>query len=175
MTPVYHALHSHLTVDRQYSITEPVAGIVKGTIESLKGLAYKPSITDIEAMLDVELNPIISEPDGTYFISQFAAYKKLSILKRLNVIKTIHHIKKYLPPRLKSLLQQKMTDYVLTVAKTIVNQFLESYSNEKSADYIFSTVSSTISYNRERSEMYINISVKPLGVIEYINVSLIVN
>jgi len=174
ISPVYHAIERHLTVDNNYFMSEPVAGIEKGALQERAILAYKPSLGDMEELIDVELNPTITEPDGTYFLTQFTTYKRASVLKRAHAVKIVHHLQKRLPSLLKDLLQRKGTPYWVNVAKGRVDTFMKQFTNPNTPKHSFSKYDVNLTWDEERSEIYIGLTVKPLRAIEAIHVNIIV-
>jgi hypothetical protein len=173
ISPVYHAITSHLDTDRRYFISEPVAGIEKGAIEEHAKLAYKPSMIDMENMIDVELNPVISEIDGTYIITQFTTYKRLSILKRIHAVKFAHFLRKQLPTQLKGLIQRRATPYWISVAKSIIDTFMRPYIDKNSTKYSVTYYDSEVVFDEERSELYVSLSVKFVRAIETIQINIV--
>lgn len=174
MSPVYHAIQNHLNVDNNYFISEPVAGITKASIQDRVNLMYKPSLTDMQNMVEHELNPVITEPDGTYLITQFTAYKRLSVLKRIHAVKLIHYIKKNIPKLLKGLLQQRPSDYRVSVGRSIVTTFMNQFVDASSNKYSFTSYDSNLVFDEERSEIFVSLTVRPIRAIEAININLIV-
>jgi hypothetical protein len=178
MSPVYHAIERHLYCDNQYWIAEPVAGIEKGAIQDPIRLAYKPNQTDLEDLLDYNLNPVIVEPEGTYILTQYTTWKRLSIMKRAHAVKFIHFVKKRLPPLLKDILQRKMTSYWINLANQRINTFLSRYvdgANGISERYTaITSFSIEVNADEARSELNILLTLKPIRAIEAINVHIVV-
>lgn len=174
ISPVYHAIERHLTVDNNYFMSEPVAGIEKGALQERAVLAYKPSLSDMEEMIDVELNPTITEPDGTYFLTQFTTYKRASVMKRAHAVKIVQHLQKRLPSILKDLLQRKGTPYWISVAESRVDTFMKQFTNANTPKHSFKSYNIDLNWDEERSEIYIGLTVKPLRAIEAIHVNIIV-
>lgn len=174
ISPVYHAIERHLTVDNNYFMSEPVAGIEKGALQERAVLAYKPSLADMEEMIDVELNPTITEPDGTYFLTQFTTYKRASVMKRAHAVKIVQHLQKRLPSILKDLLQRKGTPYWVSVAESRVDTFMKQFTNANTPKHSFKSYNIDLNWDEERSEIYIGLTVKPLRAIEAIHVNIIV-
>ena len=173
ISPVYHAIGSHLDTDTRYFISEPVAGIQKGAIQEYAKLSYKPSMIDMENMIDAELNPVISEIDGTYIITQFTTYKRLSIMKRIHAVKFAHFLRKNLPTQLKGLIQRRATPYWISVARTIIDTFMRPYADQASTKYSVTFYESNVNFDEERSELYVQLSVKFLRAIETIQINII--
>jgi hypothetical protein len=176
MTPVYHAIERHLYVDKQYWIAEPVAGIEKGAISEPINLAYKPSFIKMEDLIEKGVNPTIYEPDGIYILTQLTTYKRLSILQRAHAVKFVHFLKKQLPKLLKDLLQRKATKYWLNQAEFRVKNYMEQFLDGKAIDrYVAITdYSVNVEFDELRSEMNIYLKIRPIRVIEAINVFIIV-
>lgn len=173
ISPVYHAISSHLSTDRRYFISEPVAGLEKGAIQEYVKLAYKPSMTDMEDMIDNELNPVISEIDGAYIITQFTTYKRLSILKRIHAVKFAHYVRKYLPRQLKGLIQRRATPYWIGVANAIVDTFIRPFADPSSSKYSITDYTSDVEFDEERSELYVSLSMKFVRAIETIQINIV--
>ena len=57
-------------------------------------LQYEPSDFAIEKLRNKQINSIIIEKDGTYFIDQLTMLKKRSKLNLVNVVKTIQKLRK---------------------------------------------------------------------------------
>jgi len=177
VSPVYHALERHLYCDAVYWIAEPVAGIEKGAIQDPIKLAYSANLTQLEDMISVELNPTIVEPDGTYILTQFTTWKRLSIMKRAHAVKFVHFIKKSIPSLLKDILQRKMTPYWIGQAQSRVNSFMAPYVASGSGSGRYAAISSfsvNVIPDESRNELRVVLTIKPLRVIEAIHVNIIV-
>lgn len=174
ISPVYHAIQRHLIVDNKYFISEPVAGIEKGAIEERCVLAYKPTLTDMQEMIEVELNPVITEPDGTYILTQFTTYKRMSVMKRAHAVKIVQHLQKRLPSILKDILQRKGTPYWVNVAQGRVDTFMRQFTNPNTPKHSFRDYKIDLFWDEDRSEIYIGLTVHPLRAIEAIHVNIIV-
>lgn len=175
INPCYHAIARHLYVDDKYFIGEPVANIEKGAISEPIELVYKANHTQRGDLIDYELNPVIVEPQGTYILSQLTTWKRLSILKRLHAAKFTAFVKKSIPPMLKDILQRKGTDFWINMAKTRIDNFMGRFVNQSTDRYyILSDYSVNVDFDETAQELNVKISMKPLRVIERINVSIIV-
>jgi len=176
VSPVYHAIERHLYTDSSYWISEPVAGIEKGAISEPIDLVYKNNVTKLGDLIERELNPVITEPDGTYILTQFSTWKRLSIMKRLHVVKFIHFLKQSIPPLLKDILQRKATQYWVSQAESRVDshmrQFLSTTTIDKYAT--IESYESVVQFDDVRSEINVVLSIKPLRAIERINVNILV-
>jgi len=176
ITPVYHAIERHLYTDQIYWISEPVAGIEKGAISEPIDLVYKNNVTKLGDLIERELNPVITEPDGTYILTQFSTWKRLSIMKRLHVVKFIHFLKQSVPPLLKDILQRKATPYWVSQAESRVNSHMRQFLSTTTIDK-YATIESydaIIQFDDVRSEINVVLSIKPLRAIERINVNILV-
>ncbi len=176
ITPVYHAIEQHLSVDSKYWIAEPVAGIEKGAIQDSVELAYRANITKLGDLLEAEMNPVIVEPDGIYILSQFSTWKRLSIMKRLHVVKFVQFLKKRIPTLLKDILQRKASVYWINQCglrvNGLMNTFLETSSSQR---YIaLKTYTSIIAFDDVRSEINVTLTITPIRAIERIHVNIIV-
>ncbi len=176
ITPVYHAIERHLLVDNNYWIAEPVAGIEKGAISDPIELQYRANFTKLGDMLDAEMNPVIVEPEGTYILSQFSTWKRLSVMKRLHVVKFIQFIKKRLPTLLKDILNRKATAYWINQARLRVNGFMITFVEGSSTDRYAALKSfdAKVSFDDVRSEINVVLTVVPIRAIERIHVNIIV-
>jgi hypothetical protein len=177
-SPVYNAIERHLEVDSKYWIAEPVAGIEKGAIQAPMTLSYRPKITELQDLIDKELNPVIVEPDGTYILTQLTTWKRLSIMKRAHAVKFVHFIKKRIPSLLKDILQRKMTAFWINLADQRVKAFMARYvdgANGSSERFTaISTFSCQVIADEARSELNVILTIKPIRAIESINVSILV-
>ena len=176
ITPVYHAVENHLIVDSKYWIAEPVAGIEKGAIQESIELAYKANITKLGDMIEAEMNPVIVEPDGVYILTQFSTWKRLSVMKRLHVVKFVQFLKKRIPTLLKDILQRKASAYWINQCSMrvngLLNTFLETASSER---YIaLKSFSAVINFDDVRSEINCTLTITPIRAIERIHVNIIV-
>jgi aspartate carbamoyltransferase regulatory subunit len=174
----YYAMMAHLRIDRDYSITEPVANMIKGTLlgSSKKNLAYAPTSQRIELLRNVQINAVIDEPDGLYIIDQLTMYKKASKLSRGIVVKVLHRMRKDLPKLLKDLIQSKETSNVIDIAIERTYKYLNKYlvSPENYADGIFRTVNVNAIYNPDTYTLRLGVTVNPIGTIEIIDIPIIV-
>lgn len=173
----YYALINHLNTDEQISITEPMANIVKGQLPVAGAkLSYIAKSPHIEKLRGVQVNTIIKEIDGIYFIDQLTAYKSASKLSRINVVKVIHRMRKDLPKILKDLLQRKALENVLLSAKTRTEQYMARWlvTDSNTTDGIFSEVNVTPVFVEEELKLIVSVAVRPIGTIEKIEVPITV-
>ena len=176
VTPVYHAIDRHLNADNLYWIAEPVAGIEKGAIEDAVELAYKPTLTKLGDLTDAEMNPVIVEPDGTYILTQFTTWKRLSVMKRQHVVKFVQYCKKRIPTILKDILQRKATSYWINQCQERVNGFMNPFLDRGDSDRYaaINSFTATIKFDEVRSEIYVSLTMSPIRAIERITVNIIV-
>jgi len=175
INPVYHAIERHLSVDASYFVAEPVAGIEKGAISDPITLAYRANHTERGDLQDSELNSTIVEPQGKYFLTQLTTWKRLSILKRAHAAKFVCYIRKVLPPLLKDILQRKATPYWIGQAQTRTEYLLNKFTNSSVERYqILESFSANVEFDDVASELNIYVQMKPLRVIERINVFIVV-
>lgn len=176
MPSSYYALENHLIQDAVNSITEPVANIDKGAIRDKTNLSYAPKSAQIEQLRQKQLNSIIIEPDGTYFIDQLTATKKAGVLSRGHVTKLVQQINRDLPTILKDLLQRKATNWVQSEAYRRVDlymaRWLESPNNVK--DSAIKWYNIKIIYDETRLTLNILVNFKVIRSIEKIAVQLMV-
>lgn len=173
----YYAMINHLSTDDQISITEPMANIVKGQLPVAGAqLSYIAKSAHIEKLRGVQVNTIIKEIDGIYFIDQLTAYKSASKLSRINVVKVIHRMRKDLPKILKDLLQRKALENVLLSAKTRTEKYMSRWlvTDSNTTDGIFSEVSVTPVFVEEELKLIVSVAVNPIGTIEKIEVPITV-
>jgi hypothetical protein len=173
----YYAMLVHLNTDEQISITEPAANVVKGQLPvSGVRLTYIAKSVDIEKLRSVQINTIIKETDGIYFIDQLTTYKAASKLSRANTVKVIHRMRKDLPRLLKDLLQKKATVNILNDAKSRTETYMSKWivREDNITHGIFSDVSVTPVFIQEELKLIISIAVNPIGTIEKIEVPITV-
>ena len=173
----YYAMMAHLRIDNQYSITEPVANMVKGTLASTTlNLTYAPTSLEIEKLRNAQINAVIVEPDGTYIIDQLTMYKKASKLSRINIVKVIHRIRKDLPRLLKDLLQTKSIGSIIDIAVSRTETELAKWviTPENVKDGIFESATVKATFNDATYKLRLTITVKPVGTLESIDIPIIV-
>jgi hypothetical protein len=171
ISPIYHAIERHLIVDNNYFLGEPPAGIEKGAITEPIELLYKANHTERGDLGDKELNLTISEPDGIYFLTQFTTWKRLSILKRQHAAKFVSFIRKMVPSLLKDLLQRKATPFWINQANMRVTNLLNKFQGgDVEALNVLESFSVNVDFDDISSELNVRIQLKPLRVIERINV-----
>lgn len=172
ITPVYHAIASHLMVDGNYFLSEPVAGIEKGAISEPIELVYKANHTERGDLGDAELNCTIVEPDGKYFLTQYTTWKRLSVLKQAYVAKFVLFVRRSAYRLVKDLLDRKGTDYWTNQAKIRINNFLKKYSTSAATEALktLKSYSVNVEFDSEAEELNVYIVLKPIGVINRINI-----
>lgn len=171
----FYALIDHLMVDYNYSITEPVANIDKGKLDTTNlTLTHETFSEDIETLRRMQINCIVTDGSDNYFIDQLTAYKKTSKLSLGNVVKTIQYIQILLPKRLKKYLQKKETDIAIT--SNVINEVQEILKpfrvTTNSQDAIFKDV--VVNPKFDNNILTITIRVTPAGTTEKINIPIIV-
>jgi len=178
MSLSYYMMLNHLKIDNTISITEPVAGIVKGQLPvSNVQLSYSPSSADIEKLRFQQINTIISENDGIYAIDQLTMYKKASKLSRINVVKVIQKMRKDLPPLLKPYIQIKSTNNNTSTISGIVENYMSKWKvsvGSANPDAIFSSINISTMFIEEDYTLVVTIKVTPIGTIEKISIPIIV-
>jgi len=177
VSPSYYAMLNHLQTDESISITEPMANIVKGQLPAAGAqLSYIAKSYDIEKLRGVQINTIIKEIDGIYFIDQLTAYKSASKLSRINVVKVIHRMRKDLPKILKDLLQRKALENILLSAKTRTEKYMSRWqvTDNNTIDGIFTEINVTPLFVEEELKLIVSIAVRPIGTIEKIEVPITV-
>jgi hypothetical protein len=177
ISPSYYAMINHLDIDERISITEPVANIVKGQLPVAGAkLSYIAKSADIEKLRGVQLNTIIKEIDGIYFIDQLTAYKSASKLSRINVVKVIHRMRKDLPKILKDLLQRKALENILLAAQVRTEKYMTRWliTDNNTIDGIFTEVQVNTLFVEEELKLIVSIAVRPVGTIEKIEVPITV-
>jgi hypothetical protein len=174
VSPTYHAIDCHLRVDNESWISDPVAGYVKGSVNDAMTLSYKSDLFRLEKMIDVELNATIVEPDGRYFLTQFTTYKPLSVMKRANTVKFVHHLYKTIPKLLKDILQQKANAYWIGQSNTRVSSYMNNFTKSDTKYESISGYSVDSEFSEDSSELYVGLTIKPLRTIEVIRVNIIV-
>ena len=174
----YYMMISHLKVDNQYSITEPVAGIVRGQLPvSGVQLSYTPKTPEIEKLRNVQINTIVKETDGIYSIDQLTMYKKASKLSRINIVKVIQQMRIDLPQLLKPYIQTKETIDVVGAIETVVSDYMNKWkvvAGSSNPDEIFKDISISTMYIPEEYKLIVSIRVVPIGTIEKIDIPIIV-
>ena len=176
MPESYYALLSHLYIDGTFDLAEPVANVNKGALRTgTIDLSYTPTAKEIEKLRIKQINAIIDEPDGIYFIDQLTMYKRASILSRIHAIKPIQKIKKDLRQLLKEVLQAKngyaATARAQTIIKSYMDQWIYSDANQKGA---FEFYTSKINFDEDRLTIDVLLTVKPLRSVEKVNVTIAV-
>jgi len=172
-----YALMKHLLTDVTMSITEPVANVVKGQLPVAgASLSYKPQPQCIEDLIRKGINCVVDEVDGKYFITQMTAYKKASKLARINNVKTIHAIRKDLPPLLKDLLQKKALGSIINEARRRVDKYMEQWTvrDDNPMHGIFTSVGTKPFFDETTNVLYIYLDVTFVGIIEKIQIPIIV-
>lgn len=174
MSPVYHALISHLNCDNKYFLAEPACNIEKGAINDEIKLAYQTNHTTRGDLQDKELNYTITETDGVYFSTQFTTWKRFSALKRLHIAKFSAYLHRQIPKILKDVVQRKATAYWLSQAQFRVDNFLLKFMEGAAIDRYACINSKTVNidFDKTRSELNIYVSFTPILSIERINVFL---
>lgn len=169
----YYALLNHLQIDNSISITEPMANRNKGALPVAGAkLTYTVTTQDVEKLRRNQINTIIKESSGVYFIDQLTGYKKASKLSRINVVKVIHRIRKDLPVILKDLIQVKATATIVEEARTRTLQYLNRWAitARNGNDEIFESISVDANYIENEYKLIVAVTLKPIGTIERIEV-----
>lgn len=174
MSPVYHALQSHLNTDNNYFIAEPACNIEKGAIGDAIKLAYQTNHTTRGDLQDKELNYTIAETDGVYFSTQFTTWKRYSALKRQHIAKFTSYLHRNIPKILKEVLQRRATNYWLSQVNYRVSNFFLKFMDGSATDRYacISSYSVNIDFDKTRSELNVYVTFTPILSIERINVYL---
>ena len=172
----FWALDNHLYVDTVLDLTEPAAGINGGALRSsVKSLSYEITNPDIaEELAEIQINPLVKTPDGKYFyLTQLTAYKRPTYLQRINYVKFLNKLRKDLYPRLYDLLQRKATDEIIEEANRRVREYLSNFTVDKPRMNILESYEVNVEFDKNTFTLYVNIILKFVGIIEEINVNLI--
>jgi len=171
----FYALLDHLYVDGALDLAEPVAGINKGTLRtgSIK-LTYTPTTLQIEKLRMKQINTIIDEPDGVYFIDQLTMYKKASILSRIHAIKPIMKVKKDLRKILKDVLQSKDGRTSVNRVKTEISEYMKDkvYNAQKNKTGWFEFYKYDVVFDENKLEIKVLLTIKPLRSVEKVSVTI---
>jgi len=173
----YFALQNHLTVDNTMSITEPVANTDKGAmLVSGYTASYEPSSLQLEKLRQRQINTLNIEKDGIYLLTQETAYKRNGKLSKINNVKTLHRVRKDLPALLKDLLQLKSTSNIINEAVKRTEYYMERWTvrEDNLIDGIFEEVVVTPHFDEASNTLYLYLNVKFIGIIERINIPIIV-
>ena len=177
MPASYYALMNRLKIDDEISITEPAANIEKGAIRNSRvNLQYSPSAEYIEKLRNAQINSIIIENDGTYFIDQLTMFKKSSKLNNINTVITLQQLRKDLPKVLKPFLQLKeiaeIEERAVNAALAAANKWVITKDNITNG--LFEYVTVTPYYNRTTKRLRLSMTVSPVGTFEVIEVPIMV-
>jgi len=174
MSPVYHAIQTHLTTDNNYFLGEPPCNMEKGAIGDEIKLAYHTNHTTRGDLLDKELNYTIAEANGVYFPTQFTTWKRFSALKRQHIAKFVSYLKRQIPTILRDVIQRKATQYWLSQAQFRMNSFFLKFLDGASTDRYacINSFTANIEFDKQRSELNIYVTFAPILSIERINVFL---
>ena len=171
----YYALLNHLYVDGALDLAEPVAGVDKGSLRtgSIK-LTYTPTTLEIEKLRMKQINAIIDEPDGVYFIDQLTMYKKASILSRIHAIKPIMKVKKDLRKLLKDVLQSKDGRTAIGRVRTIIDTYMNDtvYDAQKNRKGWFEYYKYDVIFDENKLEIKVLLTIKPLRSVEKVSVTI---
>ena len=174
----YYMMIQHLKIDNELSITEPVAGIIKGQLPiSNIDLSYTPKTPDIEKLRQVQVNTIVKETDGIYSIDQLTMYKKASKLSRINIVKVIQQMRIDLPQLLKPYIQTKETLNIIGAIENTVSSYMNKWKvvvGSMNPDEIFKDININTLYIPEEYKLIVSIRVVPIGTIEKIDIPIIV-
>ena len=176
MPTSYYALLSHLYVDGTYDVAEPVANINKGALRTGSiELTYVPTAKEIEKLRIRQINAIIDEPAGIYFIDQLTMYKKASILSRCHAIKPVQKIKKDLRDLLKEVLHYKDGHSAVARAEAIIKTYMDQWIyNETNPRGAFEFYRTQLDFNENTLTLNVILTVKPLRSVEKVNVTIAV-
>lgn len=177
-SPVTDALRAHLRTDNQLGVSEPVANIDKGAVQRAIKLAYEPCNTKINNELDSlianQLNPTITDNGGIYLIHQLTTLKRLSVLTRGHVVKSLHKIRKEIPPALKPFIQLKMNKIHYAKMEDVVMQILSKYAATSGRNEMLTSYSCKIDPDEKSSTVNVSITVTFVKAIEIINIIIFV-
>ena len=176
MPSAYYAMLSHLYIDGTYGIAEPVANVNKGALRTgtIK-LSYSPTSLEIEKLRIKQINAIIDETDGIYFIDQLTMYKKNSILSRIHAVKPIQKIKKDLRKLLKDVLQTKGGPIAVERVKNMTEDYMRRWIyNEQNPRGAFEYYTVAVNFDENALTINVLLTVKPVRTIEHVNVTIIV-
>ncbi len=171
----YYAMLSHLYIDGTLGLAEPVANMNKGALKDAPiKLSYEPTSSEIEMLRSKQINAIISEPDGIYFIDQLTMYKKSSILSRIHAIKPILKVKKDLRKILKDALQSKDGNTAKNRVSMMVNDYMKDwvYDARKNPRGAFEYFKVSSDFDENKLTIKVFLTVKPLRSVEKINVTI---
>jgi len=170
----YYALLSHLYIDGTMGISEPVANVDKGSLRTgTIDLTYTATSNQIEKCRMKQINMLIDEPDGIYFIDQLTMYKRSSILSRIHAIKPVQKVKKDLRKLLKTGLQSKNGKAAEMTVRSIVDRYMVQWVySDKNIRGAFEYYNVAISFNESNLTLDVMLTVKPVRSVEKINVTI---
>ena len=171
----FWALDDHLYVDIAMDLTVPAAGLNGGALRTpIKNPSYIPTLEEAEELAEIQINPLVKTADGTYFyLTQYTAYKRPTYLQRLNYVKFLNKVKKDLYPRLYDLLQRKATPEIIEEANRRVTEYLSNFTVDKPRMNIIESFEVNVNFDKSTFTLNIDITLVLVGIIEEINVNLI--
>lgn len=158
VTSTYNIIKLFAKVKNEYGFHYAVGGFnEKGLLSEMSKMSYSPLQEQRDNSIKVQLNTIVTRPDGIYCIENCTSKKGNSDLQQLHIADAYQDIRSSLEDfSEKYILNLRITNESLKQVQSEYTVFLQKYIDNKCCEYVTVSVEST---PRERQQQKIRVNV----------------
>jgi len=173
VSPIYHMAKLVPLNDRENELWYAVAGFNRAVIDDIKALRWSPKLGERDKLYLLQLNPIVRFNVGYTVWSQLTTQKRPTALQDVNVMRLVLYIKRMLEQFLKYFIFEFNDSQTWTQIQAGVTPFLENIKSRRGLKYYNVEVGAT-EYEFKRKICHVNVVLKPMKVIERIELNLFI-
>lgn len=171
VSPVYHMSTMIPQNDRLHEIWAASAGFRRGTISDIKELRYNTKLNNRDRFYKKQINPIVKFDVGYTVWGQLTSLPRPSALQDLNIVRTVLYIKRVLEQYAKWYIFEHNIPETWQDIQEDIDPFLSDLVSRNALETYTLNVGAT-EYEKKQKRMHINVELKPVKVIERIEINL---
>ena len=171
ISPVYHMASMIPLNDRLYEIWYASAGFNRGTISSIKELRWSPKLGERDNLYLLQINPIVHFPQGYTVWGNLTTQKRPTALQDVNVMRCVLYIKRALEQYCKYFIFDFNDATTWKQIKAGIIPFLDRIKSRRGL-VEFSVDVGASEWEFKNKICHVNVTLKPMKVIEKIELNL---
>lgn len=173
VTPTYFLSAKVPFLQNQYGIHYPLAGMRRGTLDTVKYLSFSPNANQKESLYRAQINYIEQDPRTTKLATQITSQKKNSAMSRVNNVRTALKIQTDVESLMEEFLQEFNDDGVISSANAALSNYLNTYITRGMVASISGIVYSTPTEAKEGT-IRVKIELQFKNIIERVKIDIFV-
>ena len=173
VSPVYHMAQLIPLNDRLYEIWYASAGFNRGTLSTIKDLRWSAKLGERDKLYLMQVNPIVHFPQGYTVWGNLTTQKRPTALQDINVMRLVLYIKRALEQYCKFFIFEFNDKVTHDQIKSGIIPFLDRIKARRGLVDFTVDVGAT-DYEFKNKICHVNVTLKPMKVIEKIELNLFV-